>query len=637
MSKAIRHRGPDWSATCALDEDGTAFVAHERLALNGCTQSGDQPMHVLDEDGERVISWVVNGELYNHKTLAEEHGLELKYTSDSAVVGPLFEKFGAKAAAMLDGKFALCVYDHRDGSAYVARDHMGIVPLYVGRGGGDNADAIFLSSEMKSFNDVPEIESFEAFPPGHHMVVNADGTTETTQWYTPRWLVDEDYVPSNPADYAQLRGALRTAVEKRFMAEAPFGVLLSGGLDSSLVSSVACRVAKARGLPPLKSFVIGIKGAPDLEAAREVADFLGTEHYEFYFTPQEALDALSDVVYHIESWEQCRASVPMFLLSRRIAAMGVKMVLSGEGSDEALGGYLYFHDAPSAEEFHRECVRKTSRLHLWDVNRANKATMAWGVEARVPFLDRDFLDMMMDMDPNEKTIDMTERPDGKHPKLEKYVLRAAFDTPEDPYLPDNVLWRQKEQFSDGVGYDWVDSLRDYAEEMVTDEAFAARAERFPDDPPETKEYYLLRSLFEEAFANKLESASATVPRGRSIACSTPEALAWKEEWMNSAGDISGRAVKVHASADGFEMDERSLDVDDVVGPSTGADATRSPAAKAVSRSTVPAATAAARQAQQHQRKKGWTRATRARAVAPRPMAVRASSVAAAHMRLRAVW
>lgn len=284
-----------------------------------------------------------------------------------------------------------------------------------------------------------------------------------------------------------------------------------------------------------------------------MAAFLGTEHHEFTFTAQEALDALPDVIYHLESFEQVRASVPMYLLSRKIKAMGVKMVLSGEGADELFGGYLYFHKAPNAVEFHKETVRKTTRLHQWDVLRANKSTQAWGLEARVPFLDKQVLELVMNIDPKEKMIDMKSKPDGKHPRLEKYILRKAFDTPESPYLPEEVLWRQKEQFSDGVGYDWVDGLKAFAEAEVTDDMFAKRAERFPTNPPESKEYFLLRSIFEEHYPDK--SALATVPVGKSIACSTPEALSWDPAWKNLAGDISGRAVDVHDAADGFKVDE----------------------------------------------------------------------------------
>jgi asparagine synthase (glutamine-hydrolysing) len=333
----------------------------------------------------------------------------------------------------------------------------------------------------------------------------------------------------------------------------------------------------------VQSFSIGIKGAPDLVNARKVAAFLGTEHHEFTFTPQEALDALPDVIWHLETFEQVRASVPMYLLSRKIKGMGVKMVLSGEGADEAFGGacaprassraasastvqrssadaraaspaagYLYFHKAPSAEEFHRECVRKTTRLHLWDVCRANKSTQAWGLEARVPFLDRAFLEVAMNIDPAEKMIDLKHMPDGQHKKLEKYILRKAFDDPVNPYLPPEVLWRQKEQFSDGVGYDWVDGLKAYAESEVSDADFAKRAERFPHNPPENKEYYMLRAIFEEFYPGK--SALDTVPFGKSIACSTPEAISWDPKWATTSGDISGRAVDVHDSAEGFKID-----------------------------------------------------------------------------------
>jgi asparagine synthase (glutamine-hydrolysing) len=303
----------------------------------------------------------------------------------------------------------------------------------------------------------------------------------------------------------------------------------------------------------VQSFSIGIKGAPDLVNARKVAAFLGTEHHEFTFTPQEALDALPDVIYHLETFEQVRASVPMYLLSRKIKGMGVKMVLSGEGADEAFGGYLYFHKAPSADEFHRECVRKTKRLYQWDVLRANKSTQAWGLEARVPFLDRAFLEVAMNIDPTFKMIDLKDKPDGEHKRLEKYILRKAFDDPVNPYLPPEVLWRQKEQFSDGVGYDWVDALKAYAEGEVSDADFAKRAERFPQNPPENKEYYLLRSIFEEFYPGK--SALDTVPFGKSIACSTPEAISWDPKWATTSGDISGRAVDVHDSADGFKIDK----------------------------------------------------------------------------------
>ncbi|KAK3266080.1 Asparagine synthetase, partial [Cymbomonas tetramitiformis] len=371
------------------------------------------------------------------------------------------------------------------------------------------------------------------------------------------WL-DLDYIPDNEMDLAGLRQTVVDAVVKRLMSDVPYGVLLSGGLDSSLVSSIAARhmseaTESLQWSKKLHSFSIGIKGAPDLQGARMVADFLGTQHHEFHFTPEEALDALPDVVYHLESYEQVRASVPMYLLSRKIKSMGVKMVLSGEGADETLGGYLYFHQAPDREEYHRECVRKTTRLHQWDVLRANKSTQAWGVEARCPFLDKAFLEAVMNLDPSVKMIDMEHKPDGVNPKMEKWVLRKAFDTPEDPYLPESILWRQKEQFSDGVGYDWVDGLKEHAEKEVTDAELANAAERFPDNPPETKEYYLLRSIFEEHFPERC--GLETVPVGKSIACSTPEAVSWNPEWEKSVGDISGRAVGVHVASGGFSVNQ----------------------------------------------------------------------------------
>lgn len=328
------------------------------------------------------------------------------------------------------------------------------------------------------------------------------------------------------------------------------GLLLSGGLDSSLVASIAVRHIKESNSSgnkheELHTFSIGLKGAPDLLAARTVAEFLGINHHEFHFTVEEGIDAMRDLIWHIESYEQVRAAVPMYLLARRIKAQGIKVVLSGEGADEIFGGYLYFHKAPSPEEFHRETVRKVTRLHQWDILRANKAPFAWGLECRVPFLDKDFLQVAMNIDPKEKMCDMSHKPDGVHPKMEKYILRKAFDNPQDPYLPESVLFRQKEQFSDGVGYDWVDGLKEYADKVVTDEIWARRKARFPLDPPRTREYYVLRCLFEEQFPKK--AAFRTVPRGMSIACSTPEAAGWDREWRN-VHEVSGRAIDVHTAA-----------------------------------------------------------------------------------------
>ncbi len=358
------------------------------------------------------------------------------------------QKFGLNTPSLLDGMFAFILFDREKGTVFASRDHMGICPLYIAYG---HDGSVWFSSEMKSFVNEPRIARYEIFPPGHYYHGGPGTVNALVRWYNPSWI-DIDVIPTKPADLALIRNTLVDSVVKRLMADVPFGVLLSGGLDSSLVTSIAVRHGKLATnalswSDKVHSFSIGIKGAPDLSAARKVAAFLGTEHHEFTFTPQEALDALPDVIYHLETFEQVRASVPMYLLSRKIKGMGVKMVLSGEGADEIFGGYLYFHKAPSATELHKECVRKTTRLYQWDVLRANKSTQAWGLEARVPFLDRAFLEVAMNIDPAEKLIDMKTKPDGVHPRLEKYILRKAFDDPENPYLPAEVLWRQKEQFS----------------------------------------------------------------------------------------------------------------------------------------------------------------------------------------------
>ena len=545
LASRIRHRGPDWSSVWT---DGKKnFLAHERLSIMDPSESGDQPM----QNAEGTISWVVNGEIYNFEKLREEHGLDCRTTSDSEVVGLMYEKYGPSFVNMLDGMFVFTIIDSRGKEPVfmAGRDHMGISPLYIGYG---DDRSTWIASEMKCFQHTPSIKSYEHFPPGHYCTWTAGQKPDFIRWYEPKWLVEEDYVPTNAVDFPKIRETVINAVLKRLMADVPFGVLLSGGLDSSLVTAIAAKhKCEAKNSldwsESLHTFSVGIKGAPDLANARKVADFLGTNHHEFHFTPEEAIDAVPKVVYHLESWHQVRAAVPMYLLARKIQALGVKMVLSGEGADETLGGYLYFHEAPNAEEFHKEAVRKTARLHQWDVLRANKATMAHGLEARVPFLDKEVLEMIMNIDPQEKMCSMAERPDGVHPKMEKYLLRKAFDVPEDPYLPEEVLWRQKEQFSDGVGYDWVDGLKNYAESVITDMEFSLRHERFPDETPQTKEYYFLRSMFEKYYPG--QHAVETIPDGRSIACSTPEAMAWKPEWQSQLqGDISGRAAGVHEAA-----------------------------------------------------------------------------------------
>jgi asparagine synthase (glutamine-hydrolysing) len=466
--------------------------------------------------------------------------------SDSAIIGHLYKTLGDVDAVWdgLDGIFACVLVDEAAGTFTAARDPMGVCPLYWGKGADGST---WFASEMKALQAV--CETFDIFPPGH---VWRSATGEVTRWYRPAWLEPGAPLPTAPASLPAIHDALVSAVVKRLMSDAPLGVLLSGGLDSSLVAAIAARHLKeARNAfdvdHPLHTFSIGIAGSPDLKAAAVVAAHLGTEHHEITFTVQDGLDALPDLIYHIESFEQVRAAVPMYLLSRAIKARGFKVVLSGEGADEIFGGYLYFHKAPSPAALHAETVRKVTRLHQWDVLRANKAPFAFGLEPRVPFLDRGFLDATMTIDPSSKMIDMADKPDGVHARMEKHVLRAAFAGGD--YLPESVLWRQKEQFSDGVGYDWVDGLKAYAERVVTAEEWGARAARFPVATPVNKEYYLLRSLFEASFPSPC--ALATVPQGLSIACSTPEAVSWDPSWAG-AHEISGRAMAgVHEAADGF--------------------------------------------------------------------------------------
>ncbi|CAG9460254.1 unnamed protein product [Pedinophyceae sp. YPF-701] len=552
LSKLLRHRGPDGNAVYVNAEHGV-YLAHERLNIVDVTDHGRQPFTMQTPEGE--LAWLCNGETYNQWNLRETVLKDCKFlettTSDSAVVGPLYllDKNFADVSNHMDGLFATALFDARSKEFFASRDEMGKASMYWGRGADGS---VWVSSEMKALQDV--CTEYHIFPPGHHMHVPPGAKDPVFQrWFTPRWITDPEYIPTQKADTKVIHDILVKAVVKRLMTDVPFGILLSGGLDSSLVAAIAVKHLKEAehtyAMKKLKTFSIGLPGAPDLEAARKVADQLGTDHYEFTFSVEDGIDALRDLIWMIESFEQVRAAVPMYLLSRKIKAMGTKMVLSGEGADEIFGGYLYFHKAPSAEEFHKETVRKTSRLHQWDVLRANKSTFAWGLEARVPFLDRDFLNYCMDVDAADKMIDMSDKPDGVHPRMEKYLLRKAFDTPDDPYLPAEVLWRQKEQFSDGVGYNWVDGLKEYCHKVVTDDMWAKRAERFPEHTPRTREYYHLRDLFEQQFpgAHALE----TIPKGLSVACSTPEAVSWDPEWEN-LHEISGRAVKVHDSSHGFK-------------------------------------------------------------------------------------
>mmetsp|Transcript_4497 Transcript_4497/g.7583 ORF Transcript_4497/g.7583 Transcript_4497/m.7583 type:complete len:584 (+) Transcript_4497:64-1815(+) len=539
LSRRQRHRGPDWSG---MYQSGNHFLAHERLAIVDPT-SGDQPL--FNED--RSICVTVNGEIYNHKALRNkilEKAPNKKFAtnSDCEVISHLYELFGNDVASMLDGFFVFVILDTRTNSFYIARDPIGVTCLYIGWG---RDGSIWASNEMKCLKD--DCTRFQQFPPGHYY---SSKTGEFHRYYNPKFLTDfeatPERFPSTPLDLTLLRTTFEASVEKRLMSDVPFGVLLSGGLDSSLVAAVANRVLRRNKdmtvWGKLHSFCVGLPGSPDLKAARVVADFLGTDHHEMHFTVQEGIDAIGDVIYHVETFDvtSIRASTPMFLMSRKIKALGVKMVLSGEGADEVFGGYLYFHKAPSKEEFQSETVRKIKDLHKYDCLRANKSTMAWGVEARVPFLDQDFLEVAMSIDPAEKMIDKSKG------RIEKYIVRKAFDDETDPYLPKEVLWRQKEQFSDGVGYNWIDGLKEHAEKIVSDEQLKQSPNRFPENTPRTKEAYWYRTIFEGHFPQK--AAADTVPGGPSVACSTATAALWDASWAGKE-DPSGRSVAgVHDDA-----------------------------------------------------------------------------------------
>jgi len=543
LSARIRHRGPDWNGICVqkYNQDGRAKVnvlTHERLAIVGIA-SGAQP--ILNENG--TISLTVNGEIYNHNQLRQNLKQEHKFKTDSdcEVIIHLYEEMGDSFINMLDGKFSFVVSEvSEEKRRYLAaRDPIGVTSLYIGFG---RDGSVWFASEMKVLKD--DCDVIEEFPPGCYW---SSSNCKFERYYNPKWFIEE--IPTQKLDLDLLKSTLEKSVVKRLMTDVPYGVLLSGGLDSSLIASIAARHASMRveenekspaWWPRLHSFSIGLEGSPDLKAAKEVSLFLGTVHHEFTFTVEEGIDALSDVIYHIETYDvtTIRASTPMYFLSRRIKAMGVKMVLSGEGSDEIFGGYLYFHKAPSPEKLHIETCHKLKSLSKYDCLRANKSSLAWGVEARCPFLDRDFLDVAMSIDPSEKMI--------KAGRIEKYILRKAFDDKEKPWLPDHILWRQKEQFSDGVGYSWIDSLKAHAEKEISSEMFKNAHLRFPNNPPATKEAYLYRSIFQQHFPS--ESAAKTVPGGPSIACSTPAAIEWEKAWKNSL-DPSGRSVSgVHAFA-----------------------------------------------------------------------------------------
>ena len=535
MAKIIRHRGPDWSGIYTGDK---ALLAHERLAIVDPT-SGKQPLY--SPDGRYVLA--VNGEIYNHQEIRKQFKgqYEFQTQSDSEVILPLYQSKGTAFLDDLNGIFAFAIYDTQKDEYFVARDHMGIIPLYMG---WDKNGTFYVASELKALVEV--CNRIEAFPPGHYY---HSKDQKLVKWYHRDW---EDYenVKDNTSDIKQLRQALTDAVHRQLMSDVPYGVLLSGGLDSSITSAVAKLYAdkriesgdqEAAWWPRLHSFAIGLEGSPDLAAARKVADYIDTVHHEITFTIQEGLDAISDVIYHLETYDvtTIRAATPMYLMARAIKAMGIKMVLSGEGSDEIFGGYLYFHKAPSAKDFHEETVRKLKKLHLYDNLRANKSLAAWGIEGRVPFLDKEFLDVAMRLNPKDKMVVY-----GKDQKraMEKWILRKAFED----ILPESVAWRQKEQFSDGVGYSWIDSLKEVVEKEVSDTQLANASFRFPTNTPDTKEAFYFRSIFEQHFPS--EAAAKTVPFEKSVACSTSVALEWDESFKNM-NEPSGRAVKqVHVRA-----------------------------------------------------------------------------------------
>lgn len=514
----LAHRGPDGCATRTSDH---AWLGHRRLAIVD-PAGGAQPLR----DG--TIAWIANAEIYNHAELRALFGAARGTTSDIAPLGPAWRVLGAELPRALDAQFALVCVDERSGDWIAARDHMGICPLYLGR----HADGtLWFASEMKALID--DCESVELVEPGHAWIRDASGT-RCERWYDPGWRHGaDDLVPT----HEQLRETLIDAVDKRLMSDVPWGVLLSGGVDSSVIAAITARRARALGIGPVHSFSIGLRGASDLEPARIVAAHLGTVHHEYVFTIEEAVASLPAVVEHLESDQQIRTGVPTYLLGRRIAADGFKMVLSGEGADETFGGYLYFHSAPSPAEFHAETVRKTTRLHQYDVMRANKAPMASGLELRFPFLDRRVLDLVMRTAPEMRMP--RPGPDGR--PMEKAFLREAFEG----WLPAEVLWRQKEQFSDGCGYGWVDELRRRAAARFDEAALLRAAAACPDDPPANAEMLWMRELFDARFVHGRHSgasARSTVGSGRSIACSSPEAVAWDPAWAQLAGDISGRAL-----------------------------------------------------------------------------------------------
>ena len=523
MSKKVRHRGPDWSGIYGAKN---ALLAHERLAIVD-PASGNQP--IFSEDRNLILA--ANGEIYNHRVLKENLSIDYNFqtNSDCEIILALYKEKGVDFLDDLNGIFGFVLYDETNDQYLVARDHMGIIPLYMG---WDKFGTFYIASELKALEGV--CNKIEIFPPGHFLF---SGDFKPVRWYKRDWM-NYEAVSNNKTDLKLLQDALEDAVHRQLMSDVPYGVLLSGGLDSSITSALAKKYSKNRiesddqkaaWYPQLHSFAVGLIGSPDLKAAKLVADHIGSIHHEVTFTIQEGLDAIKDVIFHLETYDvtTVRASTPMYLLARVIKSMGIKMVLSGEGADEIFGGYLYFHKAPNAEEFHKETVRKLEKLYQYDCLRANKSLAAWGIEGRVPFLDKEFIDVAMRINPKDKMIDKN--------KMEKWVLRKSFES----YLPPSVAWRQKEQFSDGVGYDWIDSLKELVDIKVSDEMFSNAKFTFPFQTPMSKEEYFYRSIFEEHFPS--ETAAKTVPSVPSVACSSPVALEWDKSFKNM-NDPSGRSI-----------------------------------------------------------------------------------------------
>ncbi|SDS75161.1 asparagine synthase B [Winogradskyella sediminis] len=529
MAKAIRHRGPDWSG---IYSDDKAIMAHERLAIVD-PASGKQPL--LSPDKKLILA--ANGEIYNHKVLrAQFPDYNFQTESDCEVILALYQEKGVDFVDEMNGIFGFAIYDAEKDEYFIARDHMGIIPLYIG---WDKNGTFYVASELKALEGI--CTKIELFPPGHYMS-STDG--EFVKWYKRDWS-EYDAVKDNETSIAEVKQALEDAVHRQLMSDVPYGVLLSGGLDSSVTSAIAKKYSERRieaddkekaWWPQLHSFSVGLEGSPDLAAAKKVADHIGTVHHEIKFTIQEGLDAIKDVIYNIETYDitTIRSSTPMYLMARVIKSMGIKMVLSGEGADELFGGYLYFHKAPNAQEFHEETVRKLDKLHMYDCLRANKSLAAWGIEGRVPFLDKEFMDVAMRINPKDKMIN------GE--RMEKWVIRKAFED----YIPESVAWRQKEQFSDGVGYSWIDTLKEIVEKEVTDEQLENASFRFPINTPLNKEEYYYRSIFESHFPS--DAAALSVPQEASVACSTATALEW-DEAFKTMNEPSGRAIaNVHSDS-----------------------------------------------------------------------------------------